>query len=244
MNLADYGARSWPTVTEGPVNDHGEHACPVDRITVEHTHGEVEIPVVHLVDDQLRERLEEIGTETVRSRGWVCDDHDLVFPETVSGTEAHGYSSRMVGVEVEARGGTLWVPVRSDDLPDAPLAALERQPTRVGHCRKDDTDVYIGRHGPNGQNHLLNTEIGETGWLGNPYPAEVFGREECVGMFTHALLVELENRPELRRAVHDLRGQVLGCWCQELEEDGPLCHGEVIAAVADRVICKRGGDGD
>jgi len=152
--------------------------------------------VVHLADDQLRERLVEVGTETVRSRGWVCSDPDLVFPETVSGPEPHGYSGRMVGVEAESRGANLWVPVRSDDLPDADLSALDQQPTRVGHCQTDETDVYIGRHGPDGQKHFLNTDIGEAGWLGNPYPAEVFGREECVAMLTHAFLVQLENRPE------------------------------------------------
>lgn len=40
--------------------------------------------------------------------------------------------------------------------------------TRVDHCRKDDMDVYIGR-GDHGDSHLLNTLIGDRGWLGNPY---------------------------------------------------------------------------
>lgn len=117
--------------------------------------------------------------------------------------------------------------------------------TRVGHVVHDDVDVYAGRHGPDGERDfisLVQGEIdpGDAGWLGNPYPAEVFGREESVAMFVHALFVALERDPTLRAAlVERCRGQVLGCWCQRLDEDAPVCHAEVIARVVDDVLVRR-----
>lgn len=120
----------------------------------------------------------------------------------------------------------------------------------VGHAKRDHCDVYVGR-GSNGDgeptNLLTATRPGEHGWLGNPYPVEQFGRRESVAMFTYAFLTALERRPELRRAVVDrCRGKVLGCWCQRLDEGPPqadLCHAEVIAQVADRVLRRPRTDG-
>lgn len=122
--------------------------------------------------------------------------------------------------------------------------------TYVGHAQRDEVDVYAGRHGEGGsKNFITSEEIGEAGWLGNPYPADAFGREEAVEMFLEAFLVELEQRPELRRALYEqVRGRVLGCWCHGLEEtgpDAPLCHADVIAWIADRVIRPvQGGEAD
>lgn len=294
MNLKEFGARSWASLREIETNDAGEVVCPVSKLVADYSRGEIEIPVTHLADDQLRDALEAAGVNHVRGHGYESPKYDVLMPEEVGGPAASGWSSRMVGVRVELPGTEIWTPVRQEDLEPAddaleaaaatdggatssrsvestdgssPDSADESGPTRpaiaeeldlpteypdgtprytyVGHAQQDDVDVYAGRHGENGQKDLLTAEIGEAGWLGNPYPAGAFGRREAVGMFTHAFLHEIEERPELRAAVYEqVRGNVLGCWCQRLEEtgdDADLCHAEVIARVAD-VLRRTGGD--
>jgi hypothetical protein len=105
--------------------------------------------------------------------------------------------------------------------------------TRVGHCKSDSTDVYIGR-GQNGAT-MLNTEIGKRGWLGNPFPVDEHGHVQCVERFRDEFESRLKTDDEFREAVARLHGKTLGCWCQRLNDDGPLCHGEVIAEHADRL---------
>jgi len=129
-------------------------------------------------------------------------------------------------------------------------SAFARRPYThlVGHAKADgsETEIYVGRAnaGSDGKRHLLNAEEpGAHGWLGNPFPAEAFGREESVARFARAFLTVLEERPEWRRTVAEkVAGKTLGCWCQRLEERPPeadLCHAEVIARVADRVLVRR-----
>ncbi|WP_152422322.1 DUF4326 domain-containing protein [Haloarcula marismortui] len=119
--------------------------------------------------------------------------------------------------------------------------------TYVGHVMQDDTTVNAGRSGPDGQLNLITADVEEAGWLGNPYVTEEAGgdysREESVAAFTHSFLELLEGDPELRSAVGQLRGEVLGCWCHTLEEheDGDLCHADVIARVVDRALVRSGG---
>lgn len=105
--------------------------------------------------------------------------------------------------------------------------------TRVGHCKADETDIYVGR-GPNGRS-MNNTPIGDRGWLGNPYTLESYGREESIELFRRDFENRLERDEEFREAVEDLAGEVLACWCQTLDSDKPSCHGEVIAEYADRL---------
>lgn len=82
--------------------------------------------------------------------------------------------------------------------------------------------VYIGR-GPNGR-HLLNTPVGETGWLGNPYPIPKFSREECIARFKTVFLARLERHPDFRTAVLALKeAEEIRCYCAPLP-----CHGDVI----------------
>ena len=107
-------------------------------------------------------------------------------------------------------------------------------PTRVGHCKHLNHHVYIGRV-DGGDGHLLTREIGERGWLGNPYPESEHGRRKCVNMFRRDFEKRLKNEPEFRQAVANLSGSILGCHCQRINDDGPLCHGEVIAEHADRL---------
>lgn len=108
------------------------------------------------------------------------------------------------------------------------------EPTQVGHCKKDDIDIYIGR-GNYGDAHFLNTEPRKRGWLGNPFPVDEHGRVQCVERFRTEFEAALEEDDELRDAVASLRGKTLGCWCQRLDDDGPLCHGEIIAEWADKL---------
>lgn len=116
----------------------------------------------------------------------------------------------------------------------ARLGSDSEPTTRVGHVKKDSTGIYIGR-GDSGNAHMLNTEIGKRGWLGNPFPVDKHGRVQCVERFRSEFEARLEDDEEFREAVAGLSGSVLGCWCQRINDDGPLCHGEVIAEHADRL---------
>ena len=115
--------------------------------------------------------------------------------------------------------------------------------TRVGHIRKDDCDVYVGR-GDGGDADMLNTPIGEHGWLGNPFTVGQWGRGPAIGNFRRVFEWRIEADPEFRGAVADLSGNVLGCWCQRLENDGPGCHAEIIADHANRISRSRDTDSD
>lgn len=107
--------------------------------------------------------------------------------------------------------------------------------TPVGHCQRNETDVYIGR-GP-GLTHFGDCKIGKRGWLGNPYPLEEFDREDSIRLFAadfyHVLWVKQDR--DYQVAVAALQGKSLGCWCRDLETPAHQtpCHGDVIAAAAD-----------
>lgn len=121
----------------------------------------------------------------------------------------------------------------SDQSPD------ELSRTRVGHCKRDKTDVYVGR--APGDKTMHNTPVGERGWLGNPYTLEESpSLKASIRKFRRDFEHRLRSDEEFREAVADLAGKRLGCWCQSLEDDEPTCHAEVIAEHADRL----GGDDD
>jgi len=97
---------------------------------------------------------------------------------------------------------------------------------------------------------MRDTEVGERGWIGNPFVPEENARqahyenesitvvgtiEESVAKFAVAMKARLETDPEFRTAVGELAGQDLGCFCQRLDEDSPPCHGEVVAHYADQL---------
>lgn len=105
---------------------------------------------------------------------------------------------------------------------------------RVGHCKADETDVYVGR-GPHGRHMQSTPFVGQRGWLGNPYPAENYGREESIAKFRESFEARLSYDSEFREAIELLSGKTLGCWCQRLYEDGPACHAEVIVEWADKL---------
>jgi len=99
--------------------------------------------------------------------------------------------------------------------------------TQVGHCKRDETDVYIGR----GQDadDMLDVNPTRRGWLGNPFTLDGHSREESIRRFRMVFEWRLEADPEFREAVKALHGKTLGCWCQGVDEKYPACHGEVIA---------------
>lgn len=105
--------------------------------------------------------------------------------------------------------------------------------TEVGHCKANETDVYIGR-GKGGKS-ILNTEPGKRGWLGNPFPLDEYTREESIKKFRKVFEEKLENDEEFKKKVAELSGKTLGCWCQGVNDTEPACHGEVIAEHADRL---------
>lgn len=92
--------------------------------------------------------------------------------------------------------------------------------TTVVNLKLDPFTVYIGRpskrhpHGP---------------W-GNPFIIGVHGnRQEVIDKFAWAL--RNSDKPEfgfMRRYIHQLAGQTLGCFCKPL-----ACHGDVLARMAD-----------
>jgi len=108
--------------------------------------------------------------------------------------------------------------------------------TQVGHTKQDETDVYIGR-GPGGRD-MLDTSPTQRGWLGNPHTVEDHGREGCIERFRESFEQKLRHDPIFRRAVADLAGQTLGCWCRSVDDDRPACHGDVIAEHVDRLAAE------
>lgn len=110
--------------------------------------------------------------------------------------------------------------------------------TPVGHWKEDndEIDVYCGRSGSDGNlRHLNNTEVGERGWLGNPFTLDEYSREESISRFRGEFEKSLSNDQQLSDAVAGLKGKTLGCWCRKLDENYPACHCDVIAEWADRL---------
>lgn len=73
--------------------------------------------------------------------------------------------------------------------------------------RSEPHDVYIGR-GRSGDGHLNNTDIGETGWLGNPYkldgPGGGYSRKQSIALYWDDLHYRIEHEPEFARALAQL----------------------------------------
>lgn len=91
----------------------------------------------------------------------------------------------------------------------------------------DGCDLYIGR-GDGGDAHLNNTEVGQRGWLGNPYTVGEFTRSECIRLYRRDFYRRIRDDAEFRERVRGIRGR-LGCWCRHAHEDEPACHGDVVA---------------
>lgn len=82
--------------------------------------------------------------------------------------------------------------------------------TTVVHVRKDEFDVYIGR---------AFQEFPCSKWH-NPYSIGKDGtRSEVIGKYKLYVLIN----PDLMKALPELKGKRLGCWCSPKP-----CHGDVL----------------
>lgn len=99
--------------------------------------------------------------------------------------------------------------------------------TRLVNQRDTDSyDIDIGRAN-GGTSHINNTAVGEPGWLGNPYSASDYSREGAIRRYRGDFYDRLED-DAFERAVKDLRGQTLACWCVPQP-----CHGDVLVEYLD-----------
>jgi hypothetical protein len=101
--------------------------------------------------------------------------------------------------------GAAWLDAAKRNANDAEPAPR----TRVVNCRREESDVFIGRpskwHNP--------FHIGPDG-----------SREQVLAKYRQWII----RQPRLLRDIRSLRGKVLGCNCPPLP-----CHGEVLAELAD-----------
>lgn len=92
--------------------------------------------------------------------------------------------------------------------------------TTVVNLKREEFDVYIGR----------KTARHPFGPWGNPFVIGPDGnREQVIEKFAEALRTSQDPRFDfMRRFIHQLQGQRLGCYCKPLP-----CHGDVLAKMAD-----------
>ena len=78
------------------------------------------------------------------------------------------------------------------------------------HCKREKYDIYIGR---------------PSKW-GNPFSIGKDGtREEVIEKYREYIL----NKPELLKSLPELKGKILGCWC-----DPKPCHGDVLIELIEK----------
>ena len=104
--------------------------------------------------------------------------------------------------------------------------------TTVGHAKHDDCDVYIARR-DGGKETIQNALPGDC--FGNPYNLENYSRGASIRKFATILGTLLDERPVYRLHIRDLAGKTLGCWCRREREQGPACHGDILAVRADQL---------
>jgi hypothetical protein len=83
---------------------------------------------------------------------------------------------------------------------------------------KEPYDIYIGRWNPKVK---INSK-----WA-NPFKIGPDGNRQQVLIKYRFWLV---HNKELMMSLHELRGKVLGCWCDPLD-----CHGHILAEFADNL---------
>jgi hypothetical protein len=91
--------------------------------------------------------------------------------------------------------------------------------TTVVNIHHEDFDVYIGRAGK-----------GLDGYFGNPHPVGRYctickathNRNEAISLFQKDFNKKIEQDPEFKSRVMELKGKKLGCFCSP-----SACHGDV-----------------
>lgn len=96
------------------------------------------------------------------------------------------------------------------------------KPRLVVHCKIDKCDVYIGRPSIWGNpfSHKDGTQA----------KFKVNTVEEAVEKYRQWLLTQ----PHLLKQLPSLKGKVLGCWCKTKKNPDALCHGDVLAELANK----------
>lgn len=88
----------------------------------------------------------------------------------------------------------------------------------VVDVRTAEFDVYIGRS---------YGQYKDQGF-GNPFAIGVMGdRTHVLKLYKRWLWNRIKTDAQFRRAVRELHGKTLGCWCK-----GQPCHGHVLACAA------------
>ena len=82
---------------------------------------------------------------------------------------------------------------------------------RVVHCKREPSDVYIGR-GSKWGNPFTHLD-------GTTARFRVGTREEAIARYASWI----REQPELLEALPELAGKTLGCWCAPKS-----CHGEIL----------------
>ena len=85
-------------------------------------------------------------------------------------------------------------------------------------------DIYIGRACNMGGWRLTQSK-----WY-NPFTIKQCGSaEKAVSRFE----AYLRANPKLVESLSELKGKVLGCWCKKPSSPNAVCHGDVLARLAD-----------
>jgi len=92
----------------------------------------------------------------------------------------------------------------------------------VVHCKIDAYDIYIGRPSIWG-----NPYSHKDGTLAQFKTESV---EEAVLKFKEYVL----NDPKLMSKLPELKGKVLGCWCKTKKNPNAICHGDILAELANK----------
>ena len=75
---------------------------------------------------------------------------------------------------------------------------------------KNESHTYIG---------CSHDNVEASPWA-NPYKVDEHGRENELRMYRDKVL----RSPNMMNSLHELRGQILGCWCSGTEK----CHGQIL----------------
>lgn len=110
-----------------------------------------------------------------------------------------------------------------NEFEDEPKALSERTIT-IGHVNEPH-DTYGGRHRGSG---IDENNPPHRGWLGNPYPVEEHGREQCIEMFEGDFIEKALDDHLFCNALLGLPGQVVACYCRHTDEQEPACHLDVV----------------
>lgn len=76
-----------------------------------------------------------------------------------------------------------------------------------------DNHVYIGR------NMSFYVKGATKSKWANPFNVKKYGRDECLKLYKQYI----QDSPDLRAALPELKGKILGCWCHP-----DKCHGDIL----------------